>query len=405
MTDGWFEARRMMMRVFALLCVAAVASTLPAAVPIPEHQVGTSVAVTGVCWHVTDGATFEHTFGGLTEAAVTLHFADVTVGHPTDIEVCVASGRCRRNHKSGHAFWTAPLGLGNATAATVRIAGPSSGCIDQMAQLRHPHRRTGGGSSSKRLDPRQHMTLGCSTDVDDTIAAKCSAAGACNPMPAVYDRAAATASIMFSKNGGWFVCTAWASSTTGHMFTNNHCVSTQDVADTVEFFFGCEMGCPYDASSCNYNSALTGSAKCGRCDMAEAQGTPCYSQMSGPTTSGATLLRTSSTYDYTLLRVKTPSAVPCFADPNCPMRLVPSNYLIGYPNIFMFQHSAGKPKLLNYFDSPTPGHLTTGRLQIRGKSAGCYAGDLAYDADAVGGSSGSVVALAPDYCNPGSGQM
>jgi serine protease len=404
-----------MLRVLAMMCAAFAASAagddLPAAVHIPAHQVGTSVAVTGVCWNVAAGAAagvFEHTFEGLSEAAVTFHLTGVE-GRASAVELCVGGGgRCRANHKSGQAFWTATLGLGSATAVTLRVTGASSGCVDQMAQLSVGPRNNGkrsGASGGQRLDVRQHLTLGCSTDVDDTVAAKCSAAGACDPLPAVYDRAAATASIMFEKSGGWYVCTSWASSSAGHMFTNNHCVATQDVADTVEFFFGCEMGCGYNAATCDYNSTLTGSAKCRQCDLAEAFGTPCYSQMSGPTASGATLVRTSSTLDYTVLRVNTPEAVACFGDANCPMRLVPSNYAVGLPDVFMFQHSAGLPKLLSYYDSPTPGHLTTGRLQIRGVSGGCYVGDLAYDADASGGSSGSVVALAPDYCNPGSGEM
>jgi hypothetical protein len=389
----------MMLGLLALVYVAAATESGPMAVPIPMHQVGTNEPVTGVCWNVASGAEYTHTFGGLNELAVTFHFVGAVVGRPRDIVLCAGS-HCRANHKEGHSFWSAPLGLGNATAVIVRVAGPSSGCIDQMAQLSSLRRPRSAG----RLGARQHLSLPCATNTDDTIAAKCSAAGSCNPMPAVYDRAAATASIMFQKNGGWFVCTSWASSTTGHMFTNNHCISTQDVADTVEFFFGCEMSCNYDSVTCDYNSALTGSSKCSRCDLSTAYNTACYSQMSGPTASGATLLRTSATYDYTLLRVKTPANVPCFADPNCPMRLVPSNYLVGRPNVFMFHHSAGDPKLLSYFDSPSPGHLTTGRLQIRGVSGGCYVGDLAYDADVVGGSSGSVVALAPDYCSPTNGQ-
>lgn len=390
----------MMLGVFALICIAAATETSPAAMHIPEHRVGTNEAVSGVCWNVASGQSYEHTFGDLNgAAAVMFHFAEVAVARAGNIVLCVGE-RCRGNRKGGSSFWSSPMGLGNATGVSVRVVGPSSGCVDQLAKLSASERRPGG-----RLDPRQHLTTGCSTNVDDTIAAKCSAAGSCNSMPAVYDRAAATASIMYLKNGGWYVCTAWASSTTGHMFTNNHCVSTQAVADTIEFYFGCEMSCAYNSATCDYNSALTGSAKCGRCDLTQAYGTPCYSQMSASTTSGAVLLRTSATLDYSLLRVKTPAAVPCFADPNCPMRLVPSNYQVGRPNIFMFQHSAGKPKLLSYFDSASPGHLTTGRMQIRGPSAGCYAGDLAYDADAVGGSSGSVVALAPDHCNPGSGQM
>ncbi len=389
----------MMLGLLALICVAAATTVAPSAEPIPMHKVGENEAVTGVCWNVPAGAEYEHTFGGLHEAAVTFHVQDAVAQRPEDLQLC-AGARCRTNRKAGRSFWTAPFGLGNATAVTVRVAGPASGCIDQMAQLSATRRPRPSGRLGAS---RQHLTSGCNTNTDDTIAAKCSAPGSCNSMPAVYDRAAATASIMFQKNGGWYVCTAWASSNTGHMVTNNHCVSTQAVADTVEFFFGCEMSCPYDAANCDYNSGLTGSAKCARCDMASAYGTACYSQMSS-TASGATLLRTSATLDYTLLRVKTPASVPCFADPNCPMRLVPSNYNVGRPNIFLFQHSAGKPKLLSYWDSPSPGHLSTGRLQVRGISPGCYAGDLAYDADAVGGSSGSVVALAPDYCNPINGQ-
>jgi hypothetical protein len=416
----------MMMRVLAVMCAACVAGCvasssdeLPAAMHIPAHQVGINEAVSGVCWNLTaaaEGATFEHTFEGLTEAAVTFHLLDVE-GRASAIELCVgaagaAARRCRANHKGGRTFWTAPLGLGEAQAVTLRVtssssghgAAASSGCVAQMAQLSvGPSKKNKDGK--ERLDVRQHLTPGCSTNADDTIAAKCSAAGSCNPMPAVYDRAGATASIMFQKNGGWFVCTSWASSNAGHMMTNNHCVATQDVADTVEFFFGCEMSCSYDAANCDYASTLAGSDKCRRCDLAQPYGTACYSQMSGPTASGATLVRTSSTLDYTVLRLKTPSAVACFGDASCPMRMVPSNYAVGRPNVFMFHHSSGKPKLLSYFDSASPGHLSTGRLQIRGVSGGCYAGDLAYDADAVGGSSGSVVALAPDHCNPGSGQM
>ncbi len=389
----------MMLGLLALICVVAATESGPVAMPIPMHKIADNEAVTSVCWNVAAGAEYTHTFSGLTEPALTLHIEDAVLQRPQDIVLCAGSF-CRANHKGGRSFWTAPLGLGNATAVTVRVMGPASGCIDKMAQLSATRRRPAGRLAASR----QHMTTGCSTNKDDTIAAKCSASGSCNSMPAVYDRAAATASIMFQKNGGWYVCTAWASSNTGHMFTNNHCISTQEVANTVEFFFGCEMSCNYDASSCDYNSALTGSAKCGRCDVNTAYNTACYSQMSGSQASGATMLRTSSTLDYTLLRVSTPQNVACFADPSCPMRLVPSNYAVGRPNVFMFQHSAGKPKVLSYFDSPDPGHITTGRLQIRGVSGGCYAGDLAYDADAVGGSSGSVVALAPDYCNPSSGQ-
>jgi hypothetical protein len=387
--------------LIVLLAIAALAAGHGAdeltAMPIPSHKVGENEAVTGVCWSVGAQSTYEHTFVDVTDQSIAFYFENVELARPNDVTLC-AGAFCRANRKTGRSFWSVPLGMGNATTVTVRVRGPSTGCITKQAGLNHNGARRG------RLDNRNHVIApACSTDQDDTIPAKCSATGQCNPMPEVYSRAKSVASIMYQKSGSWFVCTAWLSSNTGHIFTNNHCVPDQTTASTIEFYFGCEMGCNNDASICDYSSSATDSSKCHRCDANSAASTLCHSQMQSQA-SGATLLRTSTTLDYTLLKINSPGAIPCIADVNCPMRLVPSSYRAATPKVFMFHHSAGKPKLLSYFDSPSPGHLTTGRLQIRQVSGGCYARDLTYDADAVGGSSGSVVALAPDYCNPAAGQ-
>ncbi len=374
-----------------LLFVSSIAAAAgPVAAPIPPHKVGDSEPVVGVCWSVDSGASYEHVFPASNDEAVVFYFDGVSVQRPQDIVLCAGSF-CRANHKPQSSFWSSPLGRGNADSITVTVQGPSTGCITERAGLN----QKGIGESNRRNARDHEMTLPCATAVDDNIPAKCSADGACNPLPEVYNRAEAVASILFKKSRSWYVCTAWLTSNQGHVITNNHCVSDQTVASTIEFYFGCELGCSYNATICDYSSSVSGAAKCHKCDMSQAYGTACYSQpVQGPRATGATFLRTDAALDYTLLKISSPGSVPCVSKTGCPLRLVPATFAITNQNIFMFHHSAGKPKLLSYFNSVS----SADRVAIRGTYNGCYASDLHYDADMVGGSSGSAVLLASDYC-------
>ncbi len=377
----------------AILIIFLLASVVSAqevrAAPIPPHKVGENVPLTNVCWSTGAGEIYRKTLTNSADQATVFHFENVQVVRPHDISLCAGS-ICRANQKAALSFWSVPIVSDRTASIDVIVQGPSSGCITELAKLK----QTG------RL--RNHaITLGCSTNTDDNIPTKCTAAQKCSPLPQVYSRAAAVASILYQAGTGWYVCTAWLSSNAGHVFTNNHCVSSQKSASSIEFYFGCELECPNTEAVCNYASSATNSSKCHLCDLNSSYNVPCYSQPNlGPHASGAMLLRTDAVLDYTLLKIKTPDAIPCISDPACPMRLVPAGFAIANPKVFMFHHSAGLPKVLSYFDSPSPGHDTTGRMAIRAVvSAGCYARDLTYDADIVGGSSGSVVALAPDYCD------
>lgn len=112
------------------------------------------------------------------------------------------------------------------------------------------------------------------------------AAGACHNDVTCYaswaSAAKAVARITFVKNGSSYLCTgqlvnAQNSDLTPYWLTANHCMSTQAVASTTQFFWR------YQTSTCG--------------------GTP-PSLASVPTSTGATLLSTGAASDYTLLMVE-----------------------------------------------------------------------------------------------------
>jgi V8-like Glu-specific endopeptidase len=159
---------------------------------------------------------------------------------------------------------------------------------------------------------------------------------------------------------GSALCSAWLISCENHVITNNHCFDSQSGLDNIEFQF------MYQRPGCNSGTAVP------------------QLQLYG-----GTFLRTSSTYDYTLvipnLSGNDPQAVFGYiqVDPRVPD--------IGEP-MYIVGHPSGYPKKISLYSDQTAD--TGGVCRVQSVTeASCWGSgpDVGYYCDTEGGSSGSVV--------------
>jgi hypothetical protein len=135
-----------------------------------------------------------------------------------------------------------------------------------------------------RIDSLQHayidpVDLSARSLVNDKAAGSCENDVTCHPEWA--DVARAVSRVSFVENGGGFLCSGQllndnVQDFTPYYLTANHCISTPSAAASTEFFW------LYQTSTCNGNPPSVSSV---------------------PTSSGATLLSTSPSSDYTLLMI------------------------------------------------------------------------------------------------------
>jgi hypothetical protein len=178
----------------------------------------------------------------------------------------------------------------------------------------------------------------------------------CYEGTAMYDKARAVARLLINGSGA---CTGWLLGSEGHLMTNNHCIATQSDAGNTDYEFMAE------GATCS---------------------TSCSSWLACPGTveaSSATLVKTSSTLDYTLV-------------------LLPTNLTSTYgymqlrnalpsldERIYIPQHPGAKGKMLavnSDTDGPYAKIYSTNESPCMGGP-----GDIGYYADTEGGSSGSPV--------------
>ncbi len=164
--------------------------------------------------------------------------------------------------------------------------------------------------------------------------------------PTEYARARAVARLVMSGS----LCTAWRVSDDNRMFTNNHCMSTAGTVTGSESWFN------YQYSTCNGNVVTT-----------------------PVKVSGASMLATSSSLDYTLYSVNSFAAISDFGNLGLDVRTPVQNEQIYIP-----QHGSGNPKELAITDDQN----STGLCRIDNPNDG---NDAAYYCDTIGGSSGSPV--------------
>jgi PKD repeat protein len=159
--------------------------------------------------------------------------------------------------------------------------------------------------------------------------------------------------------GGTSACTGWLLGSEGHVMTNNHCISTQSSADNTDYEFMAEGAtCSTDCSSW------------GACPgIVEA--------------SSGTMIKTSSTLDYTLILLPT-NITSTYGY----MQFRDTLPTIG-ERIYIPQHPGAKGKMLavnSDTDGPYAKVYSTSMTPCMGGP-----GDIGYYADTEGGSSGSPV--------------
>jgi serine protease len=170
--------------------------------------------------------------------------------------------------------------------------------------------------------------------------------------PTAADRARPVARLVMSGGG---LCTAWRVGSGNHMFTNNHCfASTSEVAASEVWF-------NYQASTCTGTS-------------------------SGTTTkvTGATMLKTDTTLDYTLFTVNNFANLAGFGYLGLDARLP----TLG-EEIFIPQHPGGRIKELATVSDHVGGARC--RIDTATQNGSGTNTDAGYKCDTEGGSSGSPV--------------
>jgi V8-like Glu-specific endopeptidase len=197
------------------------------------------------------------------------------------------------------------------------------------------------------LTPRGVAQTKSICGVDDKRDAACYSTGS---LPG--SRSAPIARLLIS---GSSLCTGWRVGAGDRMLTNNHCFRTSSQARATEVWF-------------NY------------------QRTTCGGTTNATTTkvAGSSVLRTSSTYDYTLFTVASPSTISGFGFLSLDVRAPVTN-----EGIFIVQHPAGRPKQIGW-TSDRDGSAGC-RVNVASATGGATGSDLGYFCDTEGGSSGSPV--------------
>lgn len=170
--------------------------------------------------------------------------------------------------------------------------------------------------------------------------------------PTEYERARPVARLLINGSG---LCTAWRVGAENHVLTNNHCLATQADVAAAELWF-------------NY------------------QRTSCSGATLAPTTvvSGAELLATDYTLDYTLFTINNFNTVESFGHFGLDVRNA-----IAQEEIYIPQHGAGNPKELAIESDQNVGGVC--RIDNPLVSGRAPNSDMGYYCDTVGGSSGSPV--------------
>lgn len=167
-----------------------------------------------------------------------------------------------------------------------------------------------------------------------------------------YDRSRPVARLVLSGGG---LCTTWRVGPNNHLFTNNHCFATQSAVAASEVWFN------YQAASCGGTSSATTTK-----------------------VTGATMLKTDTTLDYTLYTVNNFANLASFGYLGLDNRLP-----VQGEEIFIPQHPGGRLKELGVVsDHRSGGRCIVDTAVQNGSGTNTDAG---YKCDTEGGSSGSPV--------------
>ena len=183
--------------------------------------------------------------------------------------------------------------------------------------------------------------------------------------PTAYARGRAVVRLLTQKSNGGFLCTGWLVGDEGHMMTNNHCISTQQHADNTTYEFMAEGSCSTNCPQLACPGVIEANS--------------------------ATLVRTTASLDYSLLKLPTnPSGTHGF------LQLRSSGPVLN-ERMYIVQHPSGKGKriALESTDSSNP----SGFCEVDAVNMpSCVSNEIGYRCDTEGGSSGSPVLGYGDHC-------
>lgn len=173
--------------------------------------------------------------------------------------------------------------------------------------------------------------------------------------PVEFERTRPVARLLMDGSG---LCTGWRVGSDNHMFTNNHCLDNESRLQNTEVWFN------YQKTDCN-GSTYAGTVK----------------------VTGAQMLKTDYTLDYTLFTVNNFEQIAQFGYFGLDVRTPTKNEYIYIP-----QHGAGNPKELSIESDQNSGGLCQIDVAVaNGRGTGT---DTGYFCDTIGGSSGSPVLAA-----------
>ena len=168
----------------------------------------------------------------------------------------------------------------------------------------------------------------------------------------------AVARLLFQSGQFFYVCTGWlaAGSNANTLVTNNHCISTQNEASSLQAKFG------YQRSGCGTGTIGSGT------DYA-----------------GGTLLKTNNKLDYTLMTLQ--------GNPEATWgELTPTALQAGVGTLIWFiQHPGGNEKEVGYYEESSHTNRCDVELIDRSYAGTTKKSQMAYGCDSEGGSSGSPI--------------
>lgn len=199
---------------------------------------------------------------------------------------------------------------------------------------------------------------------DNTKPAKCYASGTLfNSLPLAYSKAQSVARLLINGSG---LCTGWLAGSEGHLITNQHCIETAADAKVIDIEFAAE------SASC--------ADEC-------TQQLGCKGTIVATTSTFITNSPISTGQDYALVKLPASANIAAYKY----LQLRASGPVLN-ERIYIPQHPAGKAKRISSV-------LDTGKntyIESLTTSNSCGSGQVGYNADTEGGSSGSPIIAASD---------
>jgi serine protease len=175
--------------------------------------------------------------------------------------------------------------------------------------------------------------------------------------PTPFDRSRPVARLIMGGSG---LCTGWRVGASNHLFTNNHCFSTQATLTNTEVWF-------------NYQNTTCGGSTLGNVVKV----------------TGGSLLKTDAALDYSLFTVNNFASIASFGH----FGLDPREPVLG-EQIYIPGHGEGKPKQIALNSDKNSGGLCQIDNASRQGTGSATDTDVGYYCDTMGGNSGSPVVAA-----------